>query len=189
MQISTMPSYTIIDAVPGDVDELLYLSRKIFYDSFHAQNTPENMNAFMDKAYNRNQLLSELLNPLSEHFFLCEGEKKIGFLKLNCSGAQSDLQDPERLELQRIYIDKAYQGRGLGGMLLNKAKERARAMEMNAIWLGVWEKNPDAIRFYERHGFVIFGSHEFVMGDEVQRDILMEFQTGRFGSATKDCAI
>ena len=172
--------YTIINALPRDVDDLLHLGRKTFHDSFAALNKPENITAYMDKAYTRNQLLSELLNPLSEHYFLCDGEKKIGFLKLNQGGAQSDLQDPESLELQRIYIDQEYQGKGLGAMLLNKAKERAIEMEMNTIWLGVWEKNPDAIRFYERHGFEIFGSHQFQMGDEVQTDILMKFPTGRF---------
>jgi diamine N-acetyltransferase len=170
-----MNRFQIIEAHPKDVDELLQLSRKIFYDSFHDQNTPENMKAYMDMAYKRNQLLSELFNPLSEHYFICEDEKKIGFLKLNRSGAQSDLQDPESLELQRIYIDEQYQGRGLGAMLLQKAKDRARETQMNTIWLGVWEKNPDAIRFYQRHGFEIFGSHQFVMGDEVQTDILMKY--------------
>jgi len=170
-----MSSFKIIAAVTSDVDDLLYLSRKIFYDSFHALNKPENIQFYMDQAYTRNQLLSELLNPLSEYFFLCEDQTKIGFLKLNQGGAQSDLQDPESLELQRIYIDAPYQGKGLGTMLLDKAKHRASEMEMNSIWLGVWEKNPDAIRFYERHGYVIFGSHEFIMGDEVQTDILMRY--------------
>src|SRR4029079_234098 len=115
-----MDNISIIPVQLSEVDTLLHLARSIFYESFHILNTPENMKAYMDKAYNRNQLLSELLNPLSEHYFICDGDKKIGFLKLNRSGAQSDLQDPESLELQRIYIDAAYQGRGLGAMLLDK---------------------------------------------------------------------
>jgi len=175
-----MSAFKIIDALPRDVDDLLHLSRKIFYDSFAAQNKPENIQAYMDSAYNRNQLFAELLNPLSEHYFICDGEKKIGFLKLNKSGEQSDINDEDSMELQRIYIDGAYQGKGLGAMLLDKAKERTQELQLKYIWLGVWEKNPDAIRFYERHGFEIFGSHEFVMGDEVQTDILMKFHTVRF---------
>ena len=170
-----MNSFKIIAVIPSYVDDLLYLSRKIFYDSFHAQNKPENILSYMDIAYTRNQLLSELLNPLSEHYFICEGEKKIGFLKLNKAGVQSDINDPQSLELQRIYIDSAYQGQGLGAMLLEKAKERTRALHLGYIWLGVWEKNPNAIRFYQRHGYVIFGSHQFVMGDEVQTDILLRY--------------
>lgn len=169
-----MGPFSIIPANLSDVDDLLYLSRKIFYDSFADQNKPENIKSYMDMAYNRDQLLSELLDPLSEHYFICDDEKKIGFLKLNKAGVQSDINDPDSLELQRIYIDGAYQGHGLGAMLLEKAKERTRALHLNYIWLGVWEKNPDAIRFYQRHGYVIFGEHQFVMGDEVQTDILMK---------------
>lgn len=42
------------------------------------------------------------------------------------------------------------------------------------IWLGVWEHNPQAIKFYESRGFVETGHHEFITGDVVDRDIIME---------------
>ena len=133
------------------------------------------MKAYTDQAYNRDQLLSELMDARSEHYFICQGETKAGFLKLNLAGVQSDIRDPQSLEIQRIYIDAGFQNKGLGAILLDFAKERAKAMRLQYIWLGVWEKNPKAIRFYERHGFTIFGSHQFIMGDEVQTDILMKF--------------
>jgi len=62
---------------------------------------------------------------------------------------------------------------------MTKAVERAKDLNLQYIWLGVWEKNTDAKRFYERHGFVEFGSHEFKMGDDVQTDILMRRETVR----------
>ncbi|MEM9391391.1 MAG: GNAT family N-acetyltransferase, partial [Bacteroidota bacterium] len=42
------------------------------------------------------------------------------------------------------------------------------------IWLGVWEYNTDAIRFYERLGFTPFGQHSFILGSDHQTDILMK---------------
>ena len=164
----------IVRAVPSDVHDLLAISRKIFYDSFHDQNTEANMQAYMDRAYNHDKLLSELKDEKCEYYFLCDDEKKIGFLKLNLAGSQSDLQDPESLEIERIYVDQAYQNRGLGAVLLDKATERARALNLNYIWLGVWEMNVNAMRFYERHGFEKFGTHPFIMGDEMQTDVLMK---------------
>jgi len=62
---------------------------------------------------------------------------------------------------------------------MTKAVERAKDLNLQYIWLGVWEKNTDAKRFYERHGFVEFGNHEFKMGDDVQTDILMRRETVR----------
>lgn len=170
-----MHSFIIRTIDRAEVDDFQQLALKIFYDSFAALNTPENMKAYTDMAYNRELLLTEINDPRSEHYFLCEGDKKIGFLKLNTAEVQSDIHDPESLEIQRIYIDSVYQGRGLGAQLLQFAKERAKALGLKYIWLGVWEKNPDAIRFYQRHGFEIIGSHPFVMGDEDQTDILMKY--------------
>ena len=172
-----MNTYEIVAISPDQATDLMVISRKIFYDSFRHQNTEANMQAYMDRAYNHDKLLTELQDERTEYYFLEDGEKKIGFLKLNLAGSQSDLQDPESLEIERIYIDHAYQNRGLGLMLLEKAHERAVALNLKYIWLGVWEVNVNAIRFYERHGFEKFGSHQFVMGDEIQTDILMKKDT------------
>ena len=129
----------------------------------------------MDRAFNKEQLLSELENTNSEFYFLLLNDEPVGYLKLNLGAAQSDLHDNNSLEIERIYIDQSQQGKGLGTVLLNKAKERAHELNLQYIWLGVWEKNPGAIRFYERYGFHIFSSHKFRMGDEVQTDLLMRY--------------
>lgn len=166
-QIRLTPIHT------SDVDTLLQISRKIFDDSFGQLNKPENMNAYMDKAFTRDKLLAELMNPLSEFYFLFVDDNVAGYLKLNKFGAQSDLNDTESLEIERIYVDQEYQGQGLGARMIEATKQRARELQLRYIWLGVWEKNPAAVRFYERHGFAIFSSHPFVFGDEVQTDLLM----------------
>ncbi len=71
-------------------------------------------------------------------------------------------------------MDQVHQSNGIGARLLEKATERGLAMGLRYMWLGVWEKNPLAVRFYERNGFKIFSSHPFAMGDEVQTDMLMK---------------
>lgn len=164
----------IIQAQPSDVDPLLDISWRTFYESFNHMNTPENMDAYMRKAFTSDKLFSELLNPFTEFYLAREGSTIIGYLKVNKCGAQSDIRDDNSLEIERIYIDSKYQGLGLGTKLLEKAKDRARELDLEFVWLGVWEKNGDAIRFYRRHGFDIFSSHPFIFGDEVQTDLLMK---------------
>ena len=51
--------------------------------------------------------------------------------------------------LDRIYVEPAEQGGGIGAALLDKAKER----RPDGIHLWVFQKNEGARRFYERHGF------------------------------------
>jgi diamine N-acetyltransferase len=174
-----MSAISILPASHYDLENLVDLSRKVFYDSFNHMNTPENMKEYMDRAFNADQLLSELKNPMSEFYLLSVDDIMAGYLKLNKDTAQSDIRDETSLEIERIYIDQAFQGKGLGAVLMTKAVERARALNLQYIWLGVWEKNTDAKRFYERHGFIEFGSHEFRMGDDVQTDILMRRETVR----------
>jgi ribosomal protein S18 acetylase RimI-like enzyme len=170
-----MKQISIIPVTAADLEKLIYLSRKIFFDSFHHLNKPENMKEYMDRAFNPQQLLSELNNPLTEFYFIISEDTIAGYLKINRSGAQSDVHDEDSLEIERIYIDGEFQGHGLGALLISKAYERARAMGLKYIWLGVWEKNTGAKRFYERYGFIQFGSHAFRMGDEEQTDLLMRF--------------
>jgi diamine N-acetyltransferase len=160
---------------PSDVNTLLALSWKTFHEAFGHLNTPENMDYYMRKAFNTDKLFSELLNPFSEFYFAIVNNEKAGYIKVNKCPAQSDIYDDQSLEIERIYIDGDYQGSGLGSNLLQFAKERAKTLELEYVWLGVWEKNTDAIRFYQRHGFEIFSSHPFVFGDEVQTDLLMKY--------------
>ena len=174
-----MSLISILPISPADLDTLVDLSRKVFFDSFNHLNTPDNMKEYMDRAFNPEQLLSELKNPMSEFYFITVEDTVAGYLKLNKDTAQSDIRDETSLEIERIYVDQTFQGKGLGAILMTKAVERAKDLNLQYIWLGVWEKNTDAKRFYERHGFVEFGNHEFKMGDDVQTDILMRRETVR----------
>ena len=174
-----MSLISILPISPADLDTLVDLSRKVFFDSFNHLNTPDNMKEYMDRAFSPDQLLSELKNPMSEFYFITVDDNIAGYLKLNKDTAQSDIRDETSLEIERIYVDQAFQGKGLGAVLMTKAVERAKDLNLQYIWLGVWEKNTDAKRFYERHGFVEFGNHEFKMGDDVQTDILMRRETVR----------
>ena len=163
----------IVRASPSDVDALLKLSRKTFHDSFHRLNTKANMDAYMDQAFTKEKLLGELQNPDSEFYFMKVDDIILGYLKINRNSAQSEFRDPKSLEIERIYVVKEYQGLGIGSMLIEWAKDIALDNGLDFVWLGVWEKNPGAIRLYERNGFKEFSEHEFVMGDEVQIDKLM----------------
>ena len=87
--------------------------------------------------------------------------------------AQTDVHDPDSLEIARLYVLEEYLGSGLGKKLLDTAVDFAKQHQKKYLWLGVWEHNARAIRFYEKNGLRIFGSHPFPFGDEIQTDYLM----------------
>jgi ribosomal protein S18 acetylase RimI-like enzyme len=157
----------------GDSRKLQEISYETFNETFKDQNSPENMNAYLERAFNLKQLEKELSNLSSEFFFVYFNNEIAGYLKVNTNDAQSEEMGEESLEVERIYIKSPFQKHGLGKYLLNKAIEIAMERNIKKIWLGVWEKNENAIAFYKKMGFVQTGAHSFYMGDEEQIDFIM----------------
>ncbi|MBT2679351.1 GNAT family N-acetyltransferase [Bacillus sp. ISL-35] len=163
----------IIKCTIEDLQTLQEISYQTFNETFKDQNSPENMTAYLDKAFNLNQLENELNNASSQFFFVYVNDAVAGYLKVNSDDAQSEEMGGESLEIERIYVKNEFKKQGLGKYLLNKAVEIAFDTDKEKIWLGVWEKNENAIAFYRKMGFVQSGAHSFYMGDEEQIDLIM----------------
>ncbi len=149
------------------------ISVETFTETFKNQNSPEQLNAYLERAYNLNQLEQELANQSSQFFFVYFNQEVAGYLKINTGDAQSEAMGDGSLEVERIYVKKKFQKHGLGKHLMNKAMEIALQEKKKKIWLGVWEDNENAIAFYQKKGFVQTGSHSFFMGDDEQVDLIM----------------
>ena len=156
-----------------DVKTLREISIETFTDTFKDQNSLDQIQAYLEKAYDLAQLEEELLNQNSDFFFIYFENQLAGYLKLNVSEAQSEEMGEEALEIQRIYIKSNFKRHGLGKYLMNQAEKVAIEKNKKRIWLGVWEKNHQALAFYHKMGFVQKGSHSFYMGDEEQTDYIM----------------
>ena len=169
---------TIRECRPSDLAILRELAVRTFDEAFRTLVTPEIMQAYLQEAFSPARLDAELRQPASNFYFLYVEEMLAGYFKVNEAGAQTDLQDPASLELERIYVQKAFQGQGLGRIMLADVERIARQRGKTYIWLGVWELNTSAIAFYERYGFRKTGTHDFYMGGERQTDYLMRLDLG-----------
>lgn len=156
-----------------DIDLLLELGKTTFAQTFAADNTPDNMAAYMNRAFTLEKLKSELEHPNSEFYLVRIDEEAIGYLKVNTASAQTEPQPHDTLEIERIYVLKDFYGQGIGLKLLEKAIVIAREKHLKSIWLGVWERNHRALGFYEKNGFQVFGQHVFKMGTDDQTDLMM----------------
>ena len=137
-------------------------------------NTPEDMEQYLTTSFATSKVQQELSNPDSLFFFAEEENKVIGYLKLNFVSAQTERQNPNAMEIERIYVLKEFHGSGVGQALYQKAIEVAKERRVLYVWLGVWEKNKRALRFYIKNGFVAIDPHTFVLGSDAQTDILMK---------------
>lgn len=158
----------------ANVNQLQELSKLTFIETFSSSNSEKNLLAHLTNAFNIKRLTTELNNIHSTFYFALLDNRPIGYLKLNFAEAQTELQDINSLEIERIYVLKEFHGAKVGQLLFSKAIEVAKANKLKFVWLGVWEKNHQALRFYKKNGFIQFDQHIFKMGDEEQTDYLMK---------------
>ncbi|MCD8741013.1 GNAT family N-acetyltransferase [Mucilaginibacter roseus] len=169
-----MDNITITRATPDDIRTLQQIGRQTFEETFTDSNSKEVIARYLDKSFAIDKLMLEISNSDSQFYFAMHGGEVIGYLKLNTGKAQTELQDVTALEIERIYVLATYHGKKVGQLLYNKAMQVAHDLKCNYVWLGVWEQNPRAIRFYEKTGFVPFDKHIFRLGGEEQTDIMMK---------------
>jgi ribosomal protein S18 acetylase RimI-like enzyme len=152
------------------------IGRKTFFDTFFESDSEESMSAYLATSFSSEKLTAELENPESEFYFATLNKAVIGYLKVNFGSAQTELQDRNSLEIERIYVLKDYHGKKVGQLLFEKAITIAKNNSCSYVWLGVWEENHRALQFYTKNGFVAFDTHVFQMGEEAQTDIMMKLQ-------------
>jgi diamine N-acetyltransferase len=161
---------------PDHLELLREISLDTFRYSFYHQNTPENYELYVSKALSAETLLAEINNPRSVFYFGYLNQELVCYFKINLDINCYEVYDKASLEIQRIYITPPYLSKGMGSEIMDFIKQYSKDSGYTSIWLGVWEHNPGAIRFYERHGFKLVGKHLFMLGNEEQTDLLMEYK-------------
>lgn len=163
-----------VNIAKEQIDELQEISVSTFKQSFSAQNTKTDMDIYLSEHLNKEKLFEQLTNPESEFYFVKNESQTVGYFKVNTGQAQNEKRPSPSLEIERIYVMATYQGKGIGKKILEQTIDIAKSKNLKNIWLGVWEKNLKAISFYQKFGFKQFGSHPFMLGTDLQTDLLME---------------
>ena len=165
-----------------DVEKLKEIGKLTFAETFSSENSEEDMREYLEKGFSTEKLKTELTDKNAEFYFAELDDKVIGYLKVNFGQSQTEIKDESALEIERIYVLKEFHGKKVGQILYDKAIELAKEKSVEYVWLGVWEQNPRAIRFYEKNGFVAFDKHIFKLGKDEQTDIMMKLKLNKKAS-------
>lgn len=161
-------------ATLSDLETIQKISIQTFKETFAAVNTPENIANYIKESFNSEQLTTELNNANSQFYVAYSNAEVVGYLKINFDDAQTETINGNALEVQRIYVVQTFHGKNIGQLLLDEVKKIAQRTGVDYIWLGVWEENHRALRFYTKNGFVVFDKHVFTLGNDQQTDLLMQ---------------
>lgn len=172
--MSQNPDVTIRRANPEDAGLLAELGARTFSETFAADNTPEDMAAYLTASFNPARQTDELADPASTFFIAEVGGLTAGYAQLHDGESADGVGGAKPVELVRLYVSREWLGRGIGEALMRACVEEARQAGYGTIWLGVWERNGRAQAFYRKWDFRAVGEQVFQLGSDLQRDIVME---------------
>ena len=172
--MSTAP--TVRAGITADAEAVALLAERSFRAAFAADNSADDLEAYVREAFSVDRIRSELADSASTFLILLlEGRGgPMGYAKLRRGPADPSVRGPDPVELERLYVDPDAIGSGLGAALMRACLDAAVAAGHGTLWLGVWERNARARAFYSRWGFEAVGEHVFRLGSDDQRDIVME---------------
>ena len=167
-----------------DVGLLTEMGAETFYDSYIEDIAGEALAAFVAEAFGVEKQAAEMADE-AVVFLIAEAageavayallrEWRVGPAALAAESWWAEhMGTGSTIELGRIYARKAWIGRGVGSALMRACLALAAERGCVVIWLGVWERNARAIRFYQKWGFEEVGEQVFMLGRERQRDVVM----------------
>lgn len=173
-----MEGVTIRAATATDAAALAAFAERVFDEVFSPGNDEGDMASYMTEAFGPRQQRAEIAE-LGAIVLIAEDAAGAfaGYLHITASAAPACVTAPA-VELKRLYVDPRRHSRGLGKRLLDEGIARARAAGAPRLWLGVWEHNVRAQKFYQREGFTRAGEHVFLLGSDPQTDWIMQRSIG-----------
>lgn len=174
----TATAVRIRRATRADGRLLAEVGAETFSDTFAADNTPENMAAYLAESFGSGIQERELSDPCSRFLIAEVDGTAAGYARLRFGPAPRAVAGRKPVEIVRFYARKRWIGKGIGARLMRACLDEAGGEGCDAVWLDVWERNPQAIAFYRRWGFRKVGAQEFRLGGDRQQDWLMARPVG-----------
>jgi ribosomal protein S18 acetylase RimI-like enzyme len=167
--------FTIRIAIPEDATFIQQIGSTVFATTFGHSMPAEDLKIYLEDAYSLQSVLNDIQIPSKTVCVACDARNQVvGFATLTEGTIEDCVRSaPAPIELQRLYVDSAAHGQGVGGALMKHAEDIAKDRGFQTCWLGVWEENHKAQKMYERLGYRKVGDHDFVMGKEIQTDWIL----------------
>ena len=156
-----------------DVALLSRLGARSFEATYASQNTPQDMSLYLETYFSIASLEKQLAEPGTSFLIARLAEEPVGYTKLRTHKLPDCVTGPDPIELERIYAELAYKGKGIGSALMEATLAEAARQGRQTLWLGVWERNLSAIAFYKKWAFQVVGNQDFILGEDVQNDYIL----------------
>jgi ribosomal protein S18 acetylase RimI-like enzyme len=168
----------IRQATEHDAVALAELAERTFRATFADDNKVADIDLHCRSRYGAEIQAAEICDPARTTVVFEIDNHLVGYGQLRWESAPPCVAAAKPAEIQRLYVDAPWHGKGVAAALMDSLLRYAATGKADVVWLGVWEKNPRAISFYAKSGFSIVGHHVFVLGSDPQRDLVLAKRLG-----------
>ncbi len=178
--------FTLRPATPADVLTIATLGMQVFMDTYATEGVRDAIAREALESF-APQTIAAFIERPDTLFLLAEANQHlVGFAQLCLQADHAMVGDQHAAELNRLYVQERFTGRGLGWQLLQRAEIEASARGASKLWATVWVGNPRALLFYPRQGYENAGSPVHRLQAETHQNVLfckslkpMELDTAR----------
>ncbi len=160
-------------ASPRDVDLLIQLGKRCFYEAFNEVTAPDDMQAYLKTTFQKAAIENQLLDDRSLIFIAEKGADPGGYVYSHPAVPPPCVREKAAIKLERLYLRKRYYGRAVGAALMQISIEESRSRGYQSVWLSSWELNDRANAFYKKWGFKVVGNQKFAVGSDIQNDFIL----------------
>lgn len=164
----------IITPTVDHLPQLQKLMRTVFTETFGHLYPPSDLAAYLDTAYATDQLRTELTDKWNFWQLVDAGGEAVAYLE--CVPAHlphPEVRPEAHGEIERIYVLRSQQGKGLGRTLMRVAIDHlTERYGDEPQWLGVWSENLRAQALYRSFGFEKVGEYQFPVGDTLDHEFI-----------------
>lgn len=154
----------IRQATISDVGIISALGITTCYEAYFELDPSRDLADYCMNFFSLEQIKTEMEDANSTFLIAEFDEKAVGYAKLREGKKIECMRGKNAIEIQRIYILEKMKGKRIGAELVNRCIEIGKEKGYEMLWLGVWEKNLKAIKFYEKIGMKNVGITDFSDG-------------------------
>lgn len=157
---------TLRPARPDDALCLGVLATQVFLDTYATDGIRPAIAAQVRQSFST-EAFSTLLARENTRILVAEDAGHlVGFAQVTLGTAQACVPSAAPAELDRLYVQEPYTGRGLGRALLHAAEACVSDAGATDLWLTPWVHNLRALHFYAKCGYADCGAEWFHMQGE-----------------------
>lgn len=153
-----------------DAAELAQLAATAFWDTYRDIDDPEDIASYVAEHFSADEMAAVMRGAGTTTLVAEVNGELAGYAILKWSDVPPCVAGPQAIELARFYLAQRFIGQKHGLRLMQAVHAEARLQGAQTLWLGVYDRNLRAVRFYERFGFANVGGKEFLFGGKVYVD-------------------